>query len=144
MGREWSWRCGGDGGGFGGGALSLPLTPGQRKATRWLSGYTLVDSKHGGGGGADDVVSVAEGGCEISGGVQRVAAGCAGDGAGEIAGDDSKTAMAVLKSLGVMDRVQPGPTDPEEVVRQQALERQVKDFEEKKKKLAMGDLSVWP
>jgi hypothetical protein len=56
---------------------------------------------------------------------------------------DGKTALAVLKSLGVMDRAHPGPTDPEEVVRQQELERMVKEFE-KKKRLAMGDLSVWP
>jgi hypothetical protein len=56
---------------------------------------------------------------------------------------DSKTALAVLKSLGVMDRMQPGPTDPEEVVRQQELERMTKDFEEKKKRQKMGDLSVW-
>jgi len=57
---------------------------------------------------------------------------------------DSKTALAVLKSPGVMDRIVPGPTDPEEVVRQRELERMVKEFEEKKKRLAMGDLSVWP
>jgi hypothetical protein len=41
-----------------------------------------------------------------------------------------------------MDRVQPGPSDPEEVVREQELERMTKEFEEKKR-LAMGDLSAW-
>ena len=83
----------------------------------------------GGGRGADDAVSLAEERSGVYGGVQRMAARDAGDGQGAIGGidgwggngggggeskGDAKTALAVLKSLGLMKPVEVGPTGLEE------------------------------
>jgi hypothetical protein len=141
-------------------ALSLALTPGQRKAIEMLtSGHTLVDSATAAGVGRTTLYRWLKGDAKFLAAYNAWQQDALATARGRLLAmsdlavttvgkamnaGDSKTALAVLKSLGVMDRVQPGPTDPEEVVREQALERQVKEFEEKKKKLAMGDLSVWP
>lgn len=45
---------------------------------------------------------------------------------------DAKTAVAVLKSLGVMDRPVPGATDPAEVERQQLLEQKKSNLARRK------------
>ena len=55
-----------------------------------------------------------------------------------MAAGDPKTGAGGAEVAGGDGSGQAGPTDPEEVVREQELERMTKEFEEKKKKLGDG------
>jgi hypothetical protein len=140
-------------------SASLALTPGQRKAIEMLtSGHTLVDSATAAGVGRttlyrwlkgdakflavynswqQDALATARGRLLAMSDLAVTTIGKA------MSAGDAKTALAVLKALGVMERVQPGATDPDEVTRQQEMERKTREFEEKKKRQDMRDLSAW-
>jgi hypothetical protein len=132
-------------------ALALALSPPQRKAIELLtSGHTLVDSAKAAGVGRttlyrwlhgdatfmaafntwqQDALATARGRLLALSDLAVATVGKA------MSHGDAKTAVAVLKSLGVMDRPTPGPTDADEL-------RRVQDLEARKQKV-VKDKQEW-